>query len=124
MSNNSMQSRRVVQTVELGAPAAQVWDLVGGFFTLHQWHPDIVKTEVPANQTEVHAIRRILTFPGQPTTTEELLTMDNIGFQYRYKWHAGEWGERIKDYFAEIRVFETEMGRHCVMQWSSTFTYT
>jgi hypothetical protein len=113
----------VVQTVPLGAPARTVWDVVGGFFTIHTWHPDIVATEVLENQTDVSAIRRRLTFPGQPKTIEELILMDNENFHYRYKWYAGEWGERVRNYIASMRVIESEMGRHCIVQWSSTFLY-
>lgn len=114
---------RVVQCVELGAPAAAVWQIVGGFYTLHLWHPDIQKTAVPANQTEVAPLRRELTFPGQPTTVEELLVQDNSQWFYRYKWHAGEWGERVRNYYAEIRVFELDSDARSMLQWSSTFTY-
>jgi Polyketide cyclase / dehydrase and lipid transport len=111
----------VVQTVELGAPAQTVWDLVGGFFTIHKWHPDIAATEVLEDQTDLSAIRRRLTFPGQPKTIEELILMDNDDFHYRYKWHAGEWGERVQHYVASLRIIESEMSKHCIVQWSSTF---
>ena len=43
---------RVAQVVELGATAKEVWDLIGGFYTLHKWHPDIHLSEVPPDQTE------------------------------------------------------------------------
>jgi hypothetical protein len=118
-----MTSWRVLQTVELDAPAAEVWSVVGGFYTIHLWHPDIALTEVPDDQVSQGAIRRILTFPGQPKTTEELILMDNPNCHYRYKWYAGQWGELVKDYVAEIRIFETGVGERAIMQWSSTFTY-
>jgi hypothetical protein len=114
----------VVRTVELGASAAEVWKLVGGFYTIHLWHPDITRTEVPKEQTETAAIRRLLTFPGQPKTTEELVSMNDEGCHYRYKWHADEWGERVQEYVADIRVFDLDMGQSSIMQWSSTFSYT
>jgi hypothetical protein len=63
---------RVVRTVVLNSAAEQVWHTVGGFFTIHLWHPDI-KTEIGSDQTSIPEIRRILTFPGQPTTTEQLV---------------------------------------------------
>jgi polyketide cyclase/dehydrase/lipid transport protein len=113
----------VAQTVELGASAKEVWDLIGGFYTIHKWHPDIHKSEVPPQQTETSAVRRVLTFPGQPTTTEELVMMDNENFHYTYRWHAGEWGENVKKYKASIQVFEIDDGRRCIVQWASTFYY-
>jgi len=113
----------VIQCVELGASAADVWALIGGFYTIHQWHPDIAQTTVPKNQTETGPLRRELTFPGQPITVEELLFQDNANWRYSYKWHAGEWGERVKNYVAEIRVIELEPQRRSLVHWSSTFTY-
>lgn len=123
MTKKPYKNWRVVRTVELNAGAQEVWDLVGGFFTIHQWHPDIVETEILSNQTEMADIRRLLTFPGQPKTTEQLVFMDNENFHYRYKWHAGEWGEKVQHYVAEIKVLEIEIGQRCIVQWSSTFYY-
>lgn len=123
MQDKTYKHWRVVETVELNAAAKKVWDMVGGFFTLHKWHPDIVKTEVLSNQTEMADIRRLLTFPGQPKTTEQLIFMDNENFHYRYKWHAGEWGERVQQYVAEIKVVEVELDKRCIVQWSSKFYY-
>jgi hypothetical protein len=114
----------VVQTVELHAPGADVWKVVGGFYNIHKWHPDIKLSEVPPEQTSMSPLRRILTFPGQPKTTEELILMDNANCQYQYKWFAGEWGEKVRDYISTIRVFDSHMGGRCVVQWSSTFYYT
>ena len=30
----------VNRTVELGASREDVWQVVGGFYTVHEWHPD------------------------------------------------------------------------------------
>src|SRR5438445_7526691 len=124
MNLNSYRSWRVIQTVELGAPANIVWELIGGFFTIHKWHPDIQRTEILEGQTEISAIRRLLTFPGQSKTTEQLVLMDNENLHYRYKWHAGEWGEKVKNYVADLRVFDIDMGKRSIVQWSSTFSYS
>ena len=115
---------KVAQTVELAAPAADVWAVIGGFYTIHRWHPDIHATEVPPDQTEVGPLRRLLTFPGQPKTTEELIRMDPDDYHYTYRWHAGEWGERVQQYVASLRVIEIDDGRRCLVQWSSTFYST
>jgi hypothetical protein len=123
MATKKYRRWQVLQTVELGASAQDVWNVVGGFFTIHKWHPDIKCTEVPRLQTSQPAIRRVLTFPGQPKTTEELIDLCPGDYRYSYKWHAGAWGERVKDYRAEIRVFETELSKRSVLQWSSTFSY-
>lgn len=114
---------RVVQTVELIAPAERVWAVVGGFYTIHEWHPDIQLTEVPDDQARTPGVRRLLTFPGQPKTTEELVSFDTNNYVYSYKWVAGDWGERVKQYAATIRVIGSDMDRRSIMQWSSSFIY-
>ncbi len=115
---------KVVRTIELNSSAEKVWNTVGGFYTLHIWHPDIKKTEIGKDQVLNPEIRRILTFPGQPTTTEQLVFMDNQHFYYGYKWHAGAWGETIKNYHSEIRVIEIEVDKKCMVQWTGHFFYT
>jgi Polyketide cyclase / dehydrase and lipid transport len=124
MSSSGSRDWHIVQTVELGAPATNVWAVVGGFFNIHVWHPDIQLTEFVEDQTKISPIRRLLTFPGQPKTTEQLLLMDNDDFHYRYKWYAGEWGEKVQNYVADIRVFDIDMGIRSIMQWASTFRCT
>ena len=114
----------VSQTVELGASAEVVWQIVGGFYCIHKWHPDIEQTEVIDSQTEILEIRRLLTFPGQPKTTEQLILMDNEDFHYTYKWNSGAWGEEVENYYASIRVFNSDMEKSCFVQWTSTFRYT
>jgi hypothetical protein len=124
MGNSAYKEWNVIQVVELGASATDVWKVVGGFFTIHLWHPDIQLTEVIPDQTREAAIRRLLTFPEQPKTTEELILMDNENLRYRYKWQAGEWGERVKNYVADLRVLEIAVNKRSIVRWSSTFSYT
>jgi len=113
----------VVQSVDLGGSSEDVWGVVGGFFNIHTWHPDITHTAVPADQTLVSSLRRELTFPGQPITVEELVVMDNDSMFYKYKWVKGEWGEKVKEYRAELRVISTNDEGRCIVRWSSTFVY-
>ena len=96
-------------------------ELVGGFFNIHVWHPDIADTEVPEDQTSVSPLRRVLTFPGQPKTIEELMSLDNERFHYRYKWYQGAWGEDVRNYVAEIQLVPLPESDRCSFQWSSTF---
>lgn len=123
MTNDNYKHWNITRSVELGATAKEVWAVVGGFFTIHQWHPDIAETEVPPEQVETHAIRRILTFPEQPKTVEEQVFVNNADYHYCYKWHAGQWGEIVKNYHASIRVMDTDSDRRCVMQWACSFDH-
>jgi hypothetical protein len=121
MSIKEYKNWRVVAVCELNTSAAIVWHLVGGFYNLNQWHPDILICEVPEEQGEERDIRRKLIFPGQTPTWEELVFMDNETMRYTYKWHKGKWGETTQKYHAQIQVIETELDKRCLMQWSSTF---
>lgn len=112
---------RIVKSIELPASGEEVWSVVGGFFNIHTWHPDIAQSEVPEHQTAITPVRRILTFPAQPKTTEELVSLDNQNHFYDYKWYEGAWGEEVQDYRARIQLFNTFMNERCVVQWSSTF---
>lgn len=111
----------VVHAAELGATAQEVWDLIGGFFTIHLWHPDIATTVVPDDQNSISPIRRLMTFPGQPSAIDELVILDNPGYYCRYKWFKGPWGERVQQYVSDLRVFESAMGKQCYVQWSAYF---
>ncbi len=113
---------RVVQSIEVGATAEEVWEVIGGFYTIHEWHPDITELEVIDDQTKTRQMRRLLTFPGQPKAIEELVMMDNDDFHYRYKWHWGEWGEAIHKYYSDLRVFDLKGGTS-IVQWVATFYY-
>lgn len=124
MNTKEYKNWRVVTACELHAPASEVWNLVGGFYNINQWHPDIAISEVPEKQVEDRDIRRKLTFPGQPPTWEELVFMDNENMRYKYKWHKGEWGEMIQKYHAQIQVVGIELDKRCIMQWSSTFYFS
>ncbi len=116
--------QHVIRSVELPASADAVWDVVGGFFTLHLWHPDIERTEVVADQSETHGVRRRLFFHGQDPTIEELVALDEVERVSRYKWHAGPWGEIVKNYRACLRVFPADLDRSCVVTWESHFDYS
>lgn len=124
MDTSAYKDWHVVQTVKIKAAAEDVWDLVGGFFTIHTWHPDISNTEMLPKQMKKHAIRRKLTFPGQPKVVEQLVMMDNENRCYKYKWHSGPWGEKVQNYHAEIKVIETKPGKQCMVEWSSEFYYS
>jgi len=121
MQGEDSKHWHVVRTVELGACQADVWEVIGGFFTIHLWHPDIALTEIPVEQAQTRQLRRLLTFPGQPETTEELVSMDNDDCHYTYRWHSGPWGEAVKNYRSSLRVLAGDLDRTSVVQWVGDF---
>jgi hypothetical protein len=124
VARSGVKHWKVTRTVELGATREKVWAVVGGFYTIHKWHPDITEVGVPRDQTSTRELRRELTFPDQAPTTEELILMDNEDCYYSYKWHSGAWGERVKNYRACLRVFAGDGNRTSIVQWSSVFDYS
>lgn len=114
----------VVKTVKLDAPAKDVWRVVGGFFNMDLWHPDITRTTPMPDQMELSAIRRKLTIKDQPNPLEQLTFLDNAQMVYKYKGYKGPWGEKVRDYCAEIRVVETKPGEKCMVLWSADFFYS
>ncbi|HEV7660559.1 MAG TPA: SRPBCC family protein [Allosphingosinicella sp.] len=123
MADDGYKHWKVIRTVELPASRDSVWEVIGGFYTIHHWHPDIVLSEIPPEQTDTRELRRLLTFPGQPKTIEELVSMDNDDCHYRYKWHAGPWGEDVRNYHASLRVVAGDLDQSCLVQWASEFDY-
>lgn len=49
--------------------------------------------------------------------------MDNEDCHYRYKWHAGQWGEEVQNYHASLRVMAGDLDESCIVQWASEFDY-
>ncbi len=113
----------VVKTVKLDAPASEVWKLVGGFYNMHLWHPDVTKTTILPDQLKVGAIRRRLRIKKKPKVLEQLTFLDNEKMVYKYRGYKGPWGEKVRDYCAEIRVLETKVGEECMVHWSANFFY-
>jgi hypothetical protein len=113
----------IKRTAQFGATAREVWEVIGGFFTIHEWHPDISETHILPTQTSTRQQRRKLTFPGQDPTTEELDFLDNDNFHYRYHWYEGSWGEAVKNYKASIQVFPGDLDKSCTVVWASTFDH-
>ncbi len=112
-----------IETAEIAASASAVWEVVGGFFTMHLWHPDIESTEIVPSQVDDHGIQRFLTFPGPPvsTTTEELVSLDEERLGYRYRWVAGHWGEVVQQYHSALDVIETAPDVSCLVRWQGWF---
>jgi hypothetical protein len=123
MADDGYKHWTVIRTVELPAPRDAVWEVIGGFYTIHHWHPDIALSETHPEQTDTRQLRRLITFPGQPRATEELVMMDNDDCHYRYKWHAGPWGEDVRNYHASLRVLAGDLDQSCIVQWACEFDY-
>jgi len=123
MATEKYENWKVITACQLNTSATKAWELVGGFYNLDQWHPDITKSEVQDEQSEDSDIVRKLTIPGQSFNWEQLVFLDNENMRYKYKWYKGEWGEMVQKYHSQIQIIETVKDKQCSVQWSSSFYY-
>lgn len=105
----------VEMTLHLAASAQTVWKRIGGFATLHEWHPTIEQTEMDGAGV---GARRTLFLDGGGKVIERLEDEDPVGRSYTYT--IVESPLPVANYLATIRV-EPEGADGCTVHWSSTF---
>ena len=94
--------------------AEKVWDIVGHFNALPDWHPNIEKSELEQGGT----VRR-LTLVGGGTMVERLERIDDSAQLYRYS--ITESPLPVTNYVAELHVKPDDDGTGCTVEWSSEF---
>lgn len=102
---------------DLPVPAKTVWDLIGNFNALADWHPAVAKSETTK---EGGVTTRTLTLVGGGTIVERLESADPRERTYTYSILSGPLP--VADYTATLRVRESEDGKGCTVGWSSEFT--
>ena len=105
----------VSMSINLNASADEVWNLIGGFNALPDWHPAVVKSDLE----EDGKVRR-LEIDGGVVILERLEEHDAAERMYRYT--ITESPLPIEGYVSVIRVGEGEGGRGARVEWSSEFT--
>ena len=105
---------KVSMSTRLAAPADAVWQLVGRFNALPDWHPAVEKSEL----TEEGQVRR-LGLVGGGTLVERLEHKDDKERVYSYTIEQAPLP--VADYRAEIRVREEDDGSTTV-EWAGEFT--
>lgn len=102
----------VRQSVRLPASVTDVWNRIGGFNALPDWHPMVEKSEL----AEGGAVRK-LTIPGAGILVERLEGEDESAHTYTYAITEGPLP--VSDYHATLRV--REEGGESVVEWESHF---
>jgi hypothetical protein len=100
---------------EVCAPASLLWDLVGRFNTLGQWHPLVHRSETSG--TSKGAVRRLAMISGG-TSVERLEHLSDAERVYLYSVLAGPLP--VDHCVAELRVIDHGNGTS-VIEWSSAF---
>ena len=95
-------------------PASQVWQLVGNFQALPDWHPWVTKSEPKEGGT----VRR-MTMPDGSIVEEKLENLDENARTYKYTMTKGDMP--FSGYTATVRVIEDDDGKGCTVEWSSSF---
>jgi hypothetical protein len=106
----------VSMTTDLGAPADLIWDLVGRFNALGEWHPLVQKSTTTG---KAEGATRALKLATGGTLVERLEHVSDAERVYRYSIVDGPLP--VTDCAAEIRVRDRGDGTASV-EWSCSFT--
>lgn len=109
--------QKVVEKIEIDAPAAKVWEIVGNFQDLN-WHPAVAKTEGTGGNA-VDAKRK-LTLKNGGVIEETLTKYDADGKSLSYKIDAVDVKVLpVNNYAATISVKDD--GGKSVVEWKGAF---
>lgn len=98
--------------MDMAASADEVWDLIGGFNSLPDWLPAVVKSEL----SDGGRLRHLETADGV-VIVERLQTFDHAGKVYSYSISEGPFP--VSDYLATLKV--ESRGDGARVTWSSVF---
>jgi ribosome-associated toxin RatA of RatAB toxin-antitoxin module len=111
-----MTMAKVSGSAKLDVSAKQVWDLIGKFNALPDWHPAVEKSEIEEEEGGRGLIRRLHLFGGG-TIVERLERLDET--EHVYSYEILESPLPVSNYHATLRVREGEGG--CTVEWSTEF---
>ncbi|MFQ5785681.1 MAG: SRPBCC family protein [Alphaproteobacteria bacterium] len=109
---------KVSMSTKLSVPADTVWQTVGGFNALPDWHPAVEKSEIEGEGGSIGTLRRLSLFGGGEIV-ERLENLDKDARRYSYSILQGPLP--VANYQATIRVVEDADGGGCTVEWSSEF---
>ena len=107
---------KVNMTTDLDVAADELWDLIGGFDAMPDWHPAIEKSEL-----QEEGQKRKLSLSGGGTIIEKLVKNDPDERVYSYTIEDSPLP--FSNYIAELRVKDNGEGKSSV-EWSSEFKAT
>ncbi len=109
---------QVTKTIDINAPAAEVWDRVKNFDALNTWHPAIAKDEiVEGKNNEVGAVRLLTTGDGAQLR-EKLAGFDAAGMNFTYI--ITDEGGPVSNYKSTLKV-EAVSATTCKVTWTGSF---
>ena len=105
----------VSMSTKIGVSAKQLWDMIGGFHAISDWHPAIEKCDI---EEDGNVTLRRLSLVGGGEIVERLEQSDDDERSYSYSIISSPMP--INNYRSTIRVLEGEDGKTTV-EWSSEF---
>lgn len=109
--------QKVVETVEINAPADKVWAAIGNFQDM-SWHPAFAKTEGTGGNDA--GATRVLTLASGGTINEKLTKYDAAGMNYAYEiTEVDVKVVPVTNYGASISVKDS--GGKSTVEWKSAF---
>ncbi len=110
--------QKAVESVEIDAPATQVWALVGDFAAgWPKWHP-VIESSTADKANEVGSLRH-LAIKGGKFLDEELETYDAGTMSLKYRIKAGD-ALPVTNYSSTIKVSSIGEER-CSVEWRGAF---
>lgn len=112
------QVLQVTKSVDINAPAADVWNRVKDYNALNSWHPAVAKDEiVEGKNNEVGAVR-LLTLGDGGQLREKLLGYDAAGMSFKYSILEGVLP--VSGYESTLNV-EMVSDATSMVTWSGSF---
>ena len=105
---------KVNMQTELDVPAQQVWDLIGSFNALPDWHPAVESSELEKGG-QIRKLRLV----GGGTIVEKLETISDNERVYTYS--IVDSPLPVSEYTASISVRRDDDGDGTIVEWSSSF---
>jgi len=95
-------------------PVDAVWQKVGDFCGIANWHPAVAKCDLSADKKE-----RTLTLKGGGTIVERLVRWSDANHSYTYRIVSGPLP--VADYESTLRVRAAKSGNGSVISWSGHY---
>ncbi|MDO6459093.1 SRPBCC family protein [Granulosicoccaceae sp. 1_MG-2023] len=99
---------------ELNVSAEKVWELIGNFNALPQWHPAVEKSELSEGGTI-----RTLSLVGGGQIIEKLEKIRDGVFEYSYS--IVDSPLPVSDYTSTLRIRQGDDDNSCVVEWGGRF---
>ncbi len=106
---------RVSESAKLYVPASRVWEVVGDFTAIADWHPGVLHCEEDREGTQV--VRK-LDVGAETLVVERLEDTDDEAMAYTYSLVSGPLP--VRDYQATLQVVADDE-TSCTLHWSSAF---